>query len=122
MNNKYAVKKILNKFMTGTWKNEFSLSEKKGFEICKISENGIYTINGEHWFNIKDLKFNTYTNKITFNKTAIKPGDFRKFYNELLIINRNLISGTYYLSDSSKPGNNKKNIPSFSLKYIRLKK
>ena len=120
MKNKYTVQKIVKKFITGTWKNEFSLNEKKGFEICEIRKDGKYFVDGEHWFNIVELKYNPGNHKITFIKKAVKPGDYRQFHNELLIINRHLISGTYYLTDDTKSKKDKKPIQYFSLKYIRL--
>ncbi len=121
MKNIFSSEKALNTFLTGRWKNEFCSDENNGFEICEIREDGKYYIHGEHWFNIVDVKYNSETNKITFVKIAVKPGDARKFYNDLVIINHNLIVGTYYLIDSSKPISEDRIIKDFSLKYKRLK-
>ena len=121
MENIFSSEKALNTFLTGRWKNEFSSDENNGFEICEIHEDGKYYIHGVHWFDIVDVKYNSETNKITFIKIAAKPGDAIKFYNELVIVNRNLIVGTYYLTGGIKSKSDERIIKNFSLKYKRLK-
>ena len=80
----------LNKnFLTGTWKNDFISNKKRDSEICDIKADGRYFINGEHWFNVIDFKYDSDANKISFIKAAVQPGDDRKFYNTVLVIDNN---------------------------------
>lgn len=73
-------------FLTGSWKNEFMFNGKMESEVCNIDVDGKYYIEGEHWFNIVDFEHDSKNNTISFIKQAVKPGDERKFYNTVAIV------------------------------------
>jgi len=80
-------------FLVGTWKNEWITNSKKASEICKITPDGRYFTNNIHYFDIKDLKVDASTGKITFSKVSILPNDNRVLYNELNIVNNSRLEG-----------------------------
>ena len=83
------------KFLKGTWKCEWTIiGSNPGSEITKISEDGKYIINNDHWFDITEFKFDSTKKQITFYKTAVKENDQRKLPNTLNIINNECLEGT----------------------------
>ena len=78
-------------FLTGTWENEFIDNGKQCSEICEIDAGGRYYVDGEHWFNVVDFKYNGANSEISFIKSAVKPSDGRSFYNAVTIVNSNLL-------------------------------
>jgi hypothetical protein len=90
----YIRKKITLDFMSGNWRNEWTMSNNRvGSELFQIKDKGKYYVNGEHFFNLEDFKYDYKTNKITFIKAAVKPGDNRRLSNILILDNNNLLSG-----------------------------
>jgi hypothetical protein len=91
--NRYLHRKITIDFLKGIWKNEWTLNGQSDSEICEIKDDGKYYVNEEHWFTLENFKYDYKTNKITFFKTSVRPGDNRKMLNMLTIENNDLISG-----------------------------
>jgi hypothetical protein len=80
-------------FLVGDWKNEHTVNNVPGMELCKITSDGKYYVNNEHWFNIENLKYDSTKEKFTFIKTGVKQNDNRKLINELRLINNNKLEG-----------------------------
>lgn len=69
-------------------------------------------LNGIHYYNIQDLKIDKEHKNIQFNKTAIRPNDTRKYYNDLKIVNNDKLEGNETLVGS---GNEK-----YKITYIKI--
>lgn len=93
LKNRYAKKSINSNFLIGRWKNQWSSPQGVGSEDCEIKKNGKYYIMGEHWFDLRDIKYNQKTNQLSFMKTAVRPDDHRKVLNVLTIVNNDLLTG-----------------------------
>lgn len=65
--------------------------DKMESEVCDIDADRKYYIDGELWFNVVDFKHDIKGNRISFIKWAVKPGDERKFYNTVSIVDKNYL-------------------------------
>ncbi|MBI5372556.1 MAG: hypothetical protein HZA79_11095 [Sphingobacteriales bacterium] len=88
---RYTKKSLTLRELTGTWRNDWGTDGDH--EIFTLNENGNYVINGEHVFNLTDFNFDPKSNKITFYKTAVRPGDERKVFNSVEVKNNELLDG-----------------------------
>ena len=91
---RYKPQKILLNFMVGKWMNEWTVNGSTGREILKIDKEGKYFIDGEHWFTLKDFKYDILENKISFIKSGVKENDNRRMSNYLDVKNNDLLIGT----------------------------
>lgn len=91
--NKKADDDSLIDFLVGDWKNEWTVDNNTGMEICKITNDGKYFVNNEHWFNIKKLQLDASTGKLIFIKASVRENDNRRLMNELNIANPNKLEG-----------------------------
>ena len=91
---KRYTKRLVNiDFLVGTWENKWKGKDHSGSEICEIKQGGKYYIMNEHWFDIQNFKYDPKNNKISFMKVAVQPGDTRKVFNDLRVVNNDLIIG-----------------------------
>jgi hypothetical protein len=106
---KYINKKISIEFLEGQWKCEWIENGETFSEICTIKD-GKYLVKREHWFDIKDFKYDNKNNRISFIKASVRSKDkFRNLKNVLTINDNDLMTG-------ADIGDNH----NFSIKYKRL--
>lgn len=100
MKKRYSPKAETIDLLVGKWKNEWTENQKTSTEILNITNDSEYFVNGIHFYNIQDLKIDKEHKRIQFNKTAIRPNDTRKYYNDLKIVNNDKLEGYEILVDS----------------------
>ncbi len=106
--------------LTGTWRNDFQTPAGNGSETCVIDKNGHYSINGEHWFDIVDFRYDPATQTVWFTKAAIKPGDDRRFFNILKVVSPDRLIGHYLSGKKGKDVGDDKNTVKYRLEYTRI--
>lgn len=89
-------------FLVGIWKNEWETGKGKGSQICKITSDGEYYINNEHYFNIEDLTIDSFTGRIRFFKATVNQTPGYRLKNDLKIINNSKIKGTEIVEGSGR--------------------
>ncbi|MEO6851324.1 MAG: hypothetical protein ABI166_11860 [Mucilaginibacter sp.] len=91
--NRYKKNNVDIEFLTGYWKNEWTVEGVTHSENCQIKQGGKYFIMSTHYFDLLNFKYDYKTNTISFMKSGVQPGDSRTAVNELKIINNDLIKG-----------------------------
>jgi len=81
---KYRVQSKSQKFLVGVWKNEWGMPII-GQETAKITDDLKYYINGQHFFDLKNFKYDPYKNTIEFLKVGVRENDERKILNTLSV-------------------------------------
>ena len=81
-------------FLTGHWKNEWTVDGVTHSENCEIKPGGKYFLMNKHYFDLLNFNYNPKTNIITFTKSGVQPGDSRTAKNILKIINNDVIKGS----------------------------
>lgn len=106
--------------LTGTWRNDFETPTGNGSEICVIDKNGHYSINGEHWFDIVNFRYDSDKQTVRFTKAAIKPGDKRQFFNILVAASPDHLVGHYFLGKEGEGIDDGKAKAKYRLEYTRI--
>lgn len=91
---KYSASIIDIKFLVGRWRNEWTVNGQTGTETLEITADGRYFLNGAHWFNIDNFKYDAKQNQITFTKVGVRPNDTRRLLNTLIVNNNELLTGS----------------------------
>ncbi len=110
---------ISRSILTGTWRNDYEAATGNGSEICAIDKHGHYSINGEHWFDIVDFRYDSATQTVAFTKAAIRPADNRRFFNILKIASPDRLIGHYFLSHKGEDVDDRKDRVKYRLEYTR---
>jgi hypothetical protein len=80
--------------IVGTWRNEWTVNNETYSEICTITQDRKYLIDGQHIFNVQDVIYDEETRGMTFVKAAVKSDDDRKLTNLLQVASDRLLVGT----------------------------
>lgn len=83
----------ISELLAGKWKNEWENNEFSESQLCEITSDLKYLIDGVHCFDINDLKVNYSLDGISFIKSSVISGDDRLLNNELKIKNNSLLEG-----------------------------
>jgi len=89
---KYTLIPVTLNTLKGNWRCEWG--EDEGSELFTLNEDGSYIIEGTHYFNLTEFDYKPNKKQITFYKTAVIPGDNRKVFNTVKVINNELLVGT----------------------------
>ena len=90
---RYQFQFITEKFLVGTWKNEWLSNGRWHSETLQITEDFKYVTSGEHWFNVVDFKYDPKNRRLEFTKVSVRPNEIRKLANFLTVKNNDLLVG-----------------------------
>ncbi len=90
---KQAVKDVSMSFLAGAWSNEWHTKTGAGSEVCEVTNDGKYFINGQHAFNVENFSYNEKTREVIFVKTGIGPRHEERYNDSLELVGDTLLRG-----------------------------
>ena len=90
---RYKLQFITERFLIGSWKNEWLSEGRWHNEVLQITDDLRYLTAGEHWFNIADFRYDPQSRRLEFTKVSVKPNENRRLKNVLAVKNSDFLVG-----------------------------